>query len=96
MRDVATAHVLAALSPTAKGRYIVSQPASLSARAFTDILKTQLNLGSIPDGKEAPVKSNIDNTRVQRELGLELTPPEKTIADMANSLIVTGFAVRAA
>lgn len=95
MRDVAAAHVLAALTPGAKGRYIVSQPASLSSKAFTDVLKAQLSL-AIPDGKEAAVKNNIDNTRVQKELGLVLTPPEATIVDMAKSLIASGFAISAA
>jgi hypothetical protein len=33
---------LAAITPHASGRYIVSQPSSLSAHSFTDILKVIL------------------------------------------------------
>lgn len=39
VRDVALAHILAATQPQASGRYIVSQPQSLSARNITDLLK---------------------------------------------------------
>ena len=46
---------------------------------------------TIPDGKDAATKDNIDNTKAQRELGLQLTPAAKTIADMADSLIALGF-----
>ena len=46
---------------------------------------------AIPDGKDAATKDNIDNTKAQRELGLQLTPAAKTIADMADSLVSLGF-----
>jgi nucleoside-diphosphate-sugar epimerase len=39
VRDVALAHILAAINPAASGRYIISQPLSLNARQVTDILK---------------------------------------------------------
>lgn len=39
VRDVASAHILAATQPQASGRYVVSQPQSLSARNITDLLK---------------------------------------------------------
>ena len=39
VRDVAAAHILAAETPSASGRYIVSWPHSTSARFITDTLK---------------------------------------------------------
>ena len=39
VRDVASALILAALTPGASGRFIVSQPASLNAHDVTNILK---------------------------------------------------------
>ena len=41
VRDVASALILAALTPGASGRYIVSQPASLNAHDVTNILKVR-------------------------------------------------------
>ncbi|GAX75613.1 hypothetical protein CEUSTIGMA_g3057.t1 [Chlamydomonas eustigma] len=91
VRDVALSHILAAINPAASGRYIISQPMSLNARQVTDILKAHLPGIAIPDGKESPIKDNIDNTKVQTGLGLEVKPIKSTITDMVDSLISLGF-----
>ena len=49
-------------------------------------------LASIPDGEDAVPKTNIEATKAQRELGLQLTPVATTVRDMADSLITLGFA----
>ncbi|GIL58810.1 hypothetical protein Vafri_13796 [Volvox africanus] len=97
VRDVAAAHVSAALTPAAAGRrYIVSQPRSLSARSVTDVLKATVpQLAHLPDGEAGSEEEKIDASRVVRELGLTYTPLENTLTDMAESLIKLGLAVPA-
>ncbi|GLC66025.1 hypothetical protein PLESTF_000373700 [Pleodorina starrii] len=97
VRDVAAAHVLAALSPGAAGRrYIVSQSRSYNAKAVTDVLKASVpQLAHLPDGAVGPEEERVDASRVVRELGLQYTPLERTLTDMAESLIKLGLAVPA-
>lgn len=98
VRDVARAHVLAAVTHGSAGRrYIVSQGRSTSARTVTDVLKASLPdlLPALPDGEAAEEDEKIDATRVVRELGLSYTPLERTLTDMARSLVDLGLAVPA-
>ncbi|EFJ48786.1 hypothetical protein VOLCADRAFT_90627 [Volvox carteri f. nagariensis] len=97
VRDVAAAHVLAAVTPAAAGRrYIVSQPKSSSAKSITDILKAAVpQLAHLPDGESAPEEEKVDASRVVRELGLQYTPLRRTLTDMAESLIRLGLATPA-
>ncbi|GIL77153.1 hypothetical protein Vretimale_3165 [Volvox reticuliferus] len=97
VRDVAAAHVLAALTPAAAGRrYIVSQPRSMSAKSVTDVLKASApQLTHLPDGEPGTEEEKIDGSRVVRELGLQYTPLDRTLIDMAESLIRLGLAVPA-
>lgn len=95
VRDVAAAHIAAAEAPAAAGRrYIVSQPASISARFVTDTIKAAWpdSRDALQDGEEAATQS-IDGSRAERELGLVMTPPADTLRDMAESLIKHGIAV---
>ncbi len=140
VRDVAEAHMLAALSAGAKGRFIVSQPVSINARQVSDILKVCADpRGSMcdtpstlrplqrmcrrtcrrwshPTGRHHKQKTisttqrhvssgsgSLDSNgcvrtppllskQAPRELGLQITSVEKTITDMADSLIALGFA----
>lgn len=49
--------------------------------------------GFFSEGKVSPVKAdNLDNTRAQAELGLTLTALDRTLTDMAESLVTLGFA----
>ncbi|KAG2482420.1 hypothetical protein HYH03_018655 [Edaphochlamys debaryana] len=97
VRDVARAHVQAALVPEAAGRrYIVSNPRSVSARTVTSVLKARVpQLAHLPDGEPGEEAERIDPSRAARELGLAPTPLEDTLADMAASLIRLGLAVPA-
>jgi hypothetical protein len=45
-----------------------------------------------PAGEDSPSKQVIDNSKVQKELGLQLTPPEVTYIDFATTLIQEGIA----
>eukprot|EP00877_Chromochloris_zofingiensis_P011157 jgi/Chrzof1/6295/Cz18g00160.t1 len=94
VRDVAVAHILAAETPTATGRYIISQPFSISARFITGLIKEKYPEAAavLPDGDDAPIKHMIDISKVQKDLGLELTPVEDTLLDMADSLLTLGIA----
>ncbi|WIA11508.1 hypothetical protein OEZ85_011621 [Tetradesmus obliquus] len=93
VRDVAAAHILAAEKPEAKGRYIVSQPHSISARFITDTLKAAYPAAAaaLPDGADAE-PSSINSSKVQQELGLRLTPVADTVRDMAAALLQLGIA----
>jgi hypothetical protein len=74
-------------------RYIVSQPASISARFISDTLKAALTGAAValPDGQEAEA-SAINSSRVATDLGLQYTPVADTIKDMATSLLQCGIA----
>ncbi|KAI8464173.1 MAG: cinnamyl-alcohol dehydrogenase-like protein [Monoraphidium minutum] len=97
VRDVAAAHVAAAESPDAEGRYIVSQAGSFDARFVTDTLKASLPgaAGGLPDGARSETKETIDATKVQGQLGVELHPVAATLLDMARSLLEHGVAAPA-
>lgn len=92
VRDVARAHVLAAEVPTAQGRYIVSHHSITANREISDILKKRLPGLDIPDGDEPQTKPMIDNSKVQKELDLGLTPVAESLMDMAVTLIELGVA----
>ncbi len=50
-------------------------------------------LAHLPDGATGPEEEKIDASRVVRELGLQYTPLDRTLVDMAESLIKLGLAV---
>jgi hypothetical protein len=76
-------------------RYIVSQPASISAKFISDTLKAALPAAAaaaaLPDGKDADA-SHINSSRVAQDLGLQYTPVSDTVRDMAQSLLKCGIA----
>jgi nucleoside-diphosphate-sugar epimerase len=86
-RDVAKAHIAAAVNPTASGRYIVSHPDLIPAQAVFNTLskafpqyawtKPETDTGYVPI---------INNTKVLSLIG-GLYPLEDTMLDMARSLI---------
>jgi nucleoside-diphosphate-sugar epimerase len=93
VRDVAHAHILAALTPGASGRYIVSDTTSASPAFIASTLQQRFPQFAIPDGEEAEAETSIDNTRAVSELKLSLTPLATTLVDMAVTLIALGIAV---
>lgn len=73
-------------------RYIVSQPASISAKFITDTLKAAFPAAAaLPDGKESDA-SHINSRRIETDLGLQYTPVADTVRDMAQALLQCGIA----
>jgi nucleoside-diphosphate-sugar epimerase len=93
VRDVAHAHILAALTPQANGRYIVSDTTSASPAFISRTLQQRFPQFAIPDGEEAEAETTIDNVRVMSDLGLRFTPLATTLVDMAVTLVALGIAV---
>ncbi|PNH09054.1 hypothetical protein TSOC_004391 [Tetrabaena socialis] len=52
-------------------------------------------LSHLPDGAAAEEAEKVDASRAERELGLQYTPLQQTLTDMAASLIKLGLAVPA-
>jgi nucleoside-diphosphate-sugar epimerase len=92
VRDIARAHIRAAEVPTAKGRYIVSQGSTHDAKWFSQVLAKHFPNFKFPAGQEVPQKMVLDNSKVQKELGMRLTDPAESIIDMATCLIQLGVA----
>jgi hypothetical protein len=81
------------LATAAACRYIVSQPQSISASFVSKTLKAAYPAAAaaLPDGAESDA-THINSSKVQQELGLQLTPVADTVKDMAASLIKLGIA----
>lgn len=93
VRDVAAAHVLAVENPAAKGRYIVSNAHAMSPKFISDTLKERFPGFAIPDGLDVTsTEKDINNSKVQAELGLSITPVKSTLVDMAVAAIQLGIA----
>lgn len=92
VRDVARAHVLAAETPGASGRYIVSQATSASPAFISAALRARFPQFHIPAGEELADETTIDNSKATRELGVHLTPLASSFVDMAVTLIALGVA----
>jgi len=92
VRDVARAHLLAAITPGASGRYIVAQPVSASPALISRTLRARFPAYDIPEGVEEPEQALMDGSKAHRELGLVLTPQEQTFVDMAVVLVELGIA----
>jgi nucleoside-diphosphate-sugar epimerase len=106
VRDVARAHVLAAETPGASGRYIVSHsaplPPSLTEAVLRDalpgcVVKPALPLEGGGGGggggeNDDPLRPRIDNSRAAHDLGLALRPLRETVADMCTAMVALGLA----
>lgn len=99
VRDVARAHVLAALHPAAPGqRYVVARPAASSPSEVAALLSARFPGLLIPAPGAAalaapPPAHPVDASKVARELGLALRPLAETLADAAVAVIRLGLAV---
>lgn len=93
VRDVATAHVLAAENAAARGRYIVANPATTPSQEILEVLK-----GRFPEFQFGESETQEESTQVVNpskaigELGLRITPVQSTLIDMAVTMIVLGVA----
>lgn len=92
VRDIARAHILAVEVPSAKGRYLVSQDSVVPVKSMTDTLSKHFPQYKFAQGKDAEVKKVINNSKVQKELGLQIHPWQESIIDMATTLIQRGIA----
>ena len=93
VRDVARAHILAAENPNASGRYIVANSTSTPAQDISAWLQARF-----PDYEFAKVEKEEervtawDPSKVQKELGLVLTPVRRTVLEMAATMVALGVA----
>ncbi|KAK9842312.1 hypothetical protein WJX81_005982 [Elliptochloris bilobata] len=92
IRDIGRAHVRAAEVPTAQGRFLVSNPMTVSSKVANKALSKAFPNYTFPPGKDEPPKVVIDNSKVLKELGMQLHPVEETFVDMARTLIALGIA----
>lgn len=92
-RDVAKAHIRAAVDPTASGRYIISHPELVPPMAIYKTLSAafpQYEWGK-PE-KEDPFIPFVNNSKALGLIG-KLYPLEETIVDMARTLISAKLAI---
>ena len=93
LRDVARAHVLAAEIPEASGRYIVGYETGPPPQVIVEWFRERFPDFEFPDPKNYDQKEpSIDNSKVQKELGLALTPVKSALIDMAVTMIALGLA----
>lgn len=92
VRDVARAHVRAAELPQAKGRYLVSVEMTTTPREVSDLLNARFPEYEFPQLDEGKKFHHNDSSKVSRDLGFKITPPEVFLPDMALSLIALGLA----
>lgn len=93
LRDVAKAHILAAEVPEASGRYIVCYETSPPPQNIVKWLRERFPEFDFPTPKNyEPKGPAVDNSKVQKELGLALTPVKSMIIDMAVTMIALGLA----
>lgn len=98
VRDVARAHVVAAFSPNCAGqRVFISGPNFLSLKECAMILKKTGHYRVVetfdePEGAKRKFDTaKVDNNRMRNLLGIEPIDFEKTLLDMAQSLIEFGL-----
>jgi len=95
VRDVAEGHIRAAENPSASGRYMLTSPAGVSNFELSQMIRNsgQFNQYNLPkeNNNPAPVRLNYSNEKSKNELGIEYTPLEKSLVDMAHALIELGI-----
>jgi len=93
VRDVAEAHYLAATKTDISNgkRYIVTQTAAHPAEYIKRFKKWYPDLASystdVPDDFTPPGVFGFDGSKIVKELGLQLTPLDKTLKDTADFII---------
>ncbi|KAK9812007.1 hypothetical protein WJX73_008070 [Symbiochloris irregularis] len=93
LEDVARAHVLAAETPSAKGRYLVTWPSEINPKQAVEVLSKRFPQYKFPsDADSKPTKEFADVSKLENELGMKITPWQTSFIDMATSLISHGVA----
>jgi hypothetical protein len=75
-------------------RYIVSNRGPITPEFVTSTLRARFPDYSFADPDPAPVaaEEKMDNERAIKELGLNITPPQATLVDMATTMLALGLA----
>lgn len=94
VRDVAKAHIEAAERPEASGRYLVSSREQRDYLEYVEIFKKLYPHKKYPSRHDTQGKNFVmatDPSKAEKELGIQLTPLEKSLEDMAKKLISMGL-----
>ncbi|KAK9792721.1 hypothetical protein WJX73_005793 [Symbiochloris irregularis] len=93
LEDVGRAHVLAAEVPKAHGRYLVTWPKLMNGKEVIGVLAKRFPQYKFPeDVPESESKEYADVSKLEKELGMTITPWQTSFIDMATSLIAHGVA----
>jgi len=93
VRNIAEAHIAAAVTPSAKGRYLVSNASTVPNCQVIAILEERFPALQFQKAKQEDSKQVLVNDKVQKELGVKIVDPKDTIIDMACTMIQNGIAV---
>jgi len=95
IRDVANAHIAAAETPSASGRYLITSATGVPHWEFVKILAahTKFSKYPLPTHQNASITftPQFDCSKIQRELGIQFTSMSSTIVDMADALVKFGI-----
>jgi len=95
VRDIAEAHVRAAENPSANGRYLVTSPEAVSNFELSQFIRNsgKFDQYNLPKENPTPATNRLkySSEKVKKELGLQLSPIDKAMVDMANALIELGI-----
>jgi len=98
VRDVAEGHVRAVEKPEAKGRYLMTSSKAYTLLQLAQILTKSGKFDGLPiptKAKSEPTGTMLfDTSKLTKELGLTLTPPETFVVDMAQALLDLGIVKR--
>ncbi|DBA85110.1 TPA: hypothetical protein ACH3X2_005833 [Trebouxia sp. C0005] len=93
VRNIAQAHIQAAVTPKAKGqRYLISNADTVPNGAVMAVLKDRFPGLKFKDAEQEERKPVLDNSKVREQLGISIIPYQDTIIDMATTLIQNGIA----
>lgn len=74
VRDVARAHILAAETPEASGRFLVSWETTISGKFALDVLREAFPHYDFPEGEDVPSKKEISCDKVKLPLSQTFSP----------------------
>ncbi|DBB08436.1 hypothetical protein WJX82_010444 [Trebouxia sp. C0006] len=93
VRNIAQAHIQAAVTPKANGqRYLISNADTVPNSTVIAVLKERFPGLKFKDAEQEESKPVLDNSKVQKQLGISIIPYRDTIIDMATTLIQNGIA----
>jgi len=92
VRDVALAHITAAEKQTASGRFLLVSNEAVPYPKVVEALKVEFPHYPLPSKINGALSyiAKFNRTKAENDLGIVFTPLQKTVTDMANSLIKHG------